>query len=169
MGCGSSTAHVDEPFLGSHKSKALDDPWRAALLAGTLDEATLERLLRPPAMTLYVSSDRDAGPERDHLRAKVWPRLHQLCDQQRLLLEIVDLHSGGDDAVEGGAPELCLSEVARCCARSADGAAAFLLLSTERYGRRALPRRVPAAELTTLMAHLPETADPSARAMIDTW
>ena len=52
-----------------------------------------------------------------------------------------------------GTEELCLAEVARCAQRS-DGTA-FVLLSGERYGWRALPRRVPAAEMAALLRQVP--------------
>ena len=59
--------------------------------------------------------------------------------------------------------------MARCCERSARGAAAFVFLSSERYGWRALPRRVPAAELEAMLDHLPDSADPRAAAVIRSW
>ena len=59
------------------------------------------------------------------------------------------------DAVtdDHGTEELCLAEVERCAQRS-DGTA-FVMLSGERYGWRALPRRVPAAEMAVLLCHVP--------------
>ena len=58
--------------------------------------------------------------------------------------------------------ELCLGEVARCTARSAGPA--FLLLSGERYGWRALPSRVPKDEMGQLLAHIIAPADSCVKA-----
>ena len=44
----------------------------------------------------------------------------------------------------------------------------MVLLSGERYGRRMLPRRMPAAELDRLLTSLPPS-DARARAALSTW
>ena len=163
---GVSIARGDDSEAGGCDETA----WRGDLMAGTLDEATLERLHRPPMMSLFVASTvLDSWPEREHWRLQLWPRVAALCEQRGMAFELADLRWGVNEKMMRlhDAPELCQAEVARCCERSANGAAAFLLLATESYGWRALPRRVPAAELAKIMAGMP-TESP-ARSVVESW
>ena len=170
MGCGPSAALASGPDADPQGDV------EHSLLSGTLDEASLARLQRQPMLSLYVASTpADTRAERGHFESHVWPRLREVCEARGLGFEVVDLRgvlidcSKRDcDGAHVSLADLCLSEAARCCELSADGAAAFLLFSGDRYrGGPLLPRRVPAAELEALLARIP--AEAPVRALIKSW
>ena len=163
----SSAAAAGNDSDGSHNH----DATRAALMDGTLDEATLQRLDRPPTMTIYVASTLyDLYAERNYWKLNLWPRIKELCEKRGLGFELVDLKWGVTDVMtfDHATNEVCMAEVARCCERTAEGAAAFLLVSSECYGWCALPPRVPASEMATLLAHVPASST-KARDVVESW
>lgn len=79
---------------------------------------------------LFISSTfRDMHAERDHLVKVVFPRLRQWCGQRRLHLVDIDLRWGvtKEDADNGKAIEICLSEIDGC-------RPFFLCILGSRYG-----------------------------------
>eukprot|EP00002_Diphylleia_rotans_P009411 TRINITY_DN1958_c0_g1_i3.p1 TRINITY_DN1958_c0_g1~~TRINITY_DN1958_c0_g1_i3.p1 ORF type:complete len:2140 (+),score=447.96 TRINITY_DN1958_c0_g1_i3:52-6471(+) len=113
-------------------------------------------------VSIFMSSTfADTTAERNYMMDFGYPDLIEFCRTKGIECNVVDLRWGVSNEFidDHMAEDVCLQELDRCMQRSL--AAAFVFLSSERYGWRNLPRVVDAEELEALLAAIDSRAQGS--------
>eukprot|EP00001_Collodictyon_triciliatum_P094652 16671_5 len=103
-------------------------------------------------VSIFMSSTfADTTAERNYMMDFGYPSLIQFCRDKGLECNVVDLRWGVSNEFidDHMAEDVCIQELDRCMEKSI--AAAFVFLSSERYGWRNLPNRVEAKELEAIL------------------
>ncbi|XP_063410138.1 NACHT and WD repeat domain-containing protein 2-like isoform X2 [Mytilus trossulus] len=113
-----------------------------AVYQGYLDREFIstDRIIR-----IFTSSTfTDTKHERNRMMETTFPRLREYCKQRGFEFQIVDMRWGIRDEATNDhmTTEICLQELANCQKYSAGPN--FLSLLSHKYGKRSLPRQIPA-------------------------
>ncbi|XP_076085339.1 NACHT and WD repeat domain-containing protein 2-like [Mytilus galloprovincialis] len=113
-----------------------------AVYQGYLDRifTSTDRIIR-----IFTSSTfTDTKHERNRMMETTFPRLREYCQQRGFEFQIVDMRWGIRDEATNDhmTTEICLQELANCQKYSAGPN--FLSLLSHKYGKRSLPRQIPA-------------------------
>lgn len=106
---------------------------------------------------LFISSTfSDFENERDALKERVFPKIHELCIRHHLQFQPIDLRWGVSetDALSQRTMSICLEEIKRC--QDLSPQPNFLILLGDRYGWQPIPETIPAEEFEELLAHIDE-------------
>ncbi|XP_030640015.1 NACHT domain- and WD repeat-containing protein 1 [Chanos chanos] len=131
------------------------------------DTGALQDQLPSRTVRLFISSTfKDMSCERNAFWEKVYPELQTHCQSMGLVLEVVDLRWGVNDAVADDhmTSDLCLHEL-QACQRAA--CHIFIALLGNQYGYRPIPRLIPEREFEILLSKL--SSDGEGLKLLNQW
>ena len=120
----------------------------------SIDKSTMPTLRR--TIRLFVSSIfSDMKAERDVLQNDVFPKLRQLCLENGLRFQAIDLRWGVPEEAgqDNRTMRICQRELKRC--QEGRPKPNFLILLGSRYGWQPLPETIPVDLFAHLRQHLP--------------
>jgi hypothetical protein len=109
---------------------------------------------------VFVSSTfSDLKEERNILRKKVFPKIHELCREHGCSFQAIDLRWGVSEeaSLDQQTMEICFEEIERC--QKTTPKPNFIILLGDRYGWRPVPSKIPVGEFDEIYKRTKDELD----------